>query len=298
MERFGYTYTGVTFSKSYDLWAYGVCYIVVVFLLVLLAVIVLRHKKNTQMLVEQERVAIENELSHSNMGERQYLKKKNAQTQSYIENVAHQVRTPLTNVMLNINMIYDEQTEENKAVLDECNYHVERVNKLMDRLLKIGRLEAGKVVLEKQDENLAGVLRRIAKQHNNIQAHTEDVIINMDYDWMYEAFSCLIDNCMEHSEPETEINVRLLSQNSKAIVIIEDNGDGFSEDDLPYLFERFYSDSRYKATGHYGIGLNLARMIIEAHYGTIKAYNRECGGAGFRIEIPILMLKNKTKNYN
>ena len=298
MEKSGYTYDGIIYLKTYDICAYFVCYAAVALIFALIIIMLLRYRKNVRLLVAHERNQIEAELLHSNMGERQYLQKKNAQTQSYIENVAHQVRTPLTNILININMIYDNQTEEDRAVLDECGYHAERINKLMDRLLKIGRLEAGKVIMERQEENLGKLLKGISESYCNVYAHLENVVLCIDYDWIYEAFSCLIENCIEHNEPGSRVEVRLYTEDKKAVAVIEDSGSGFNEDDLPYMFERFYSDSRYKATGHYGIGLNLAKMIIEAHYGTIKAYNRESGGAGFRVELPVIKLKNKKIDNN
>ena len=90
---------------------------------------------------------------------------------------------------------------------------------------------------------------------------------------------------------KVKVYVTLRQGENKAVIIIEDDGYGFNEEDIPYLFERFYSSKDIHATKHYGIGLNLAKLIIEGHYGKITAYNREKGGVGFCIELPQYKLK-------
>ncbi|MGN1188745.1 MAG: sensor histidine kinase [Lachnospiraceae bacterium] len=294
MREFGYTSDGMLFAKTYDIRIYAIFYIIIAITFILLIIVIWYHRKNAALALEEEKARVTENVLHSNLGEKQFLDKKNRQTQNYIENVAHQVRTPLTNIMLNINMLYDDQTEVNKAVLDECNYHTERINKLMERLLKIGRLEAGKIIFEKQNENLRVILEKLVNAYpkeNRIITDFSDVFLNVDYDWIYEAFKCLMDNSLEHIRDNENVFVSLRQENNKAVIIIEDNGAGFNEEDIPYIFERFYSSNDSHATKHYGIGLNLAKLIIEGHYGSIHAYNRDSQGAAFRIELPQYKLK-------
>lgn len=294
MREFGYTSDGMLFAKTYDVRIYAIFYTIIAITFIFLVIVIWYHRKNAALALEEEKARVMENVLHSNLGEKQFLEKKNRQTQNYIENVAHQVRTPLTNIMLNINMLYDDQTENNKAVLDECNYHAERINKLMERLLKIGRLEAGKIVFEKQKENLRVILEKLVNAYpkeNRIITNFTDVFLNVDYDWIYEAFKCLIDNSLEHINNNENIYVCLSQENNKAVILIEDNGVGFNEEDIPYIFERFYSSRDSHAAKHYGIGLNLAKLIIEGHYGSIHAYNRDSQGAAFRIELPQYKLK-------
>jgi len=292
MKEFGYTKQGMSLAKTYDLRVYRSTGIVLAVLFaILLGMLRLQRQQNkTELFAEKER--LKEELWHSNRGEQTLLKAKQNTLQTYVENVAHQVRTPLTNAMLNIALVYDKQSESDQKMLDECTYHMERVNKLMERLLKIGRLEAGKVELAKEKEDVAKLLTGLARQDpERVKTELSKVELYFDYAWLYEAFSCLIENCLDHVGAECVVQIRLSATENLAIITLEDNGAGFREEDIPYLFERFYSSEKLKATGHYGIGLNLAKLVVEQHFGKLSAYNRPEGGAGFRIELPRYKLK-------
>ena len=292
MKEFGYTKQGMSLAKTYDLevyWSTGIA-LAVLFVLLLCMLRLQKQQNQTELFEEKER--LKEELWHSNRGEQTLLKAKQNTLQTYVENVAHQVRTPLTNAMLNIALVYDKQSESDKKMLDECIYHMERVNKLMERLLKIGRLEAGKVELAKEKDDIAKLLTELARQYpGQVKTELSKVELYFDYEWLYEALSCLIENCLDHVGAECVVQIRLSATEKLAIITLEDNGDGFKEEDIPYLFERFYSSEKLRATGHYGIGLNLAKLVVEQHFGKISAYNRPEGGAGFLIELPKYKLK-------
>jgi len=292
MKEFGYTKQGMSLAKTYDLRVYRSTGIVLAVLFaILLGMLRLQRQQNkTELFAEKER--LKEELWHSNRGEQTLLKAKQNTLQTYVENVAHQVRTPLTNAMLNIALVYDKQSESDQKMLDECTYHMERVNKLMERLLKIGRLEAGKVELAKEKDDVTKLLTGLARQYpERVKTELSKVELYFDYEWLYEALSCLIENCLDHVGAECVVQIRLSATENLAIITLEDNGAGFREEDIPYLFERFYSSEKLKATGHYGIGLNLAKLVVEQHFGKLSAYNRPEGGAGFRIELPRYKLK-------
>lgn len=292
MKEFGYTKQGMSLAKTYDLRVYRCTGIALAVLFVLFLCMLRLQKQQNKTELSWEKERLKEELWHSNRGEQTFLKAKQNTLQTYVENVAHQVRTPLTNAMLNIALVYDKQSESDQKMLDECTYHMERVNKLMERLLKIGRLEAGKVELAKEKDDVAKLLTDLVRQYpKQVKTELSKVELYFDYEWLYEAFSCLIENCLDHVGAECEVQIRLSAMEKLAIITLEDNGAGFREEDIPYLFERFYSSERLKATGHYGIGLNLAKLVVEQHFGKISAYNCPEGGAGFRMELPRYKLK-------
>ena len=292
MKEFGYTEQGMSLAKTYDLEVYRNTGIVLVLLFLLLVLMLWLQRQQNKTVLLEEKERLKEELWHSNQGEQTFLKTKQNTLQTYVENVALQVRTPLTNAMLNIALVYDKQSESDKKVLDECTYHMERVNKLMERLLKIGRLEAGKVELAKEKEDIADLLTELAGQYpEKVKTELSEAELYFDYEWLYEALSCLIENCLDHVGAECVVQIKLSATENLAMITVEDNGAGFKEEDIPYLFERFYSSEKFKATGHYGIGLNLAKLVVEQHFGKISAYNRPEGGAGFRIELPRYKLK-------
>ena len=292
MKELGYTEQGMSLAKTYDLEVYRITGIVLAVLFVLFLCMLYFQKQQNKTELVEEKERLKEELWHSNQGEQTFLKTKQNMLQTYVENVAHQVRTPLANAMLNIALVYDKQSESDQKILDECTYHMERVNKLMERLLKIGRLEAGRVELAKEKEDVAKLIAELAGRYpERIKTKLCPTELYFDYEWLYEALSCLVENCLDHVGEKCEVQIGLSATEHLATITVEDNGDGFKEEDTLCLFERFYSSEIIKATGHYGIGLNLAKLVVEQHFGKLSAYNRPEGGAGFRIELPRYKLK-------
>ena len=286
----GYREEDIKYSRFVKIMSFSVPIAIFSIAGIVLILLFINNKNETEKKLLEEKEKLLRELENSHLAERQFIQKKNAMTQNYVENVAHQVRTPLTNIMLNMDMICSD--EKNKEIFEECNYHISRVNNLMERLLKIGRFEAGKIIMNKQEERLDRILLDIISNYN-VNSDLEELSLYCDAKWLYEAFSCLIENCVDHNKANTPVTVRMKTSEDKVVVLIEDEGDGFRKEDIPYIFERFYSVEKAGSVGHYGIGLNLAKMIIEEHYGKVSAYNKESGGAGFKVELPILKLKIK-----
>ena len=298
LQKFGYTADGIRFAKKEDIYLYTICDAIFLLLAVLLIIVVFLQRRYLFLAAAGEKERVRAELMRSNLGEERYLESKAKQTQNYLENVSHQIRTPLTNIMLNIGLVYEEQNEAGKEILDECSAHAERINCLIERLLKIGRLEAGKIEFERHEENIKELAERLVfsyRRKNRMITEFEDVSLSVDYDWLYEAFQCLLDNCLEHIGAENHVFFSVKKEERSAVIIIADDGAGFNEEDIPYLFERFYSSGDARASKHFGIGLNLAKLIVEGHYGTITACNRADGGAEFLIRLPQYRLKQKTK---
>lgn len=298
VEEYGYTKDAFNKAVRARMPGANVWFVVSAVLALVLSMVVLMHQRYVKKHIDDERQGILEVAKKAQNIEAAYMEKRKGSIQNYLENVAHQTRTPLTNVMLGMDSIYDEQTVENKKVLDECYYHIERVNKLMARFLKMGKLEAGEVVFEKQSESLKQLIQDVVSRladKDRVNATLEDVVVSMDAQWMYEAFACIIENCLENSLSDgstANVDVILCREDDMAVITVRDYGKGFDDEDVEHIFERFYSNDKRKATGHYGIGLNLAKLIIEAHYGVIKAGNAKGGGAMFRIVFPKLILKD------
>lgn len=119
-----------------------------------------------------------------------------------------------------------------------------------------------------------------------------DTIYYGDYEWLKEAFSNIFTNCTQHDKSGIPLEVTCRKFAEYYMIRIRDHGPGFCEEDIPNLFSRFYTPKNQKQ-GHVGIGLNLARLIVEGHNGTIHAANHEEGGAVFEILLPIYLLKEE-----
>jgi signal transduction histidine kinase len=107
--------------------------------------------------------------------------------------------------------------------------------------------------------------------------------LNHDRLWLKEAFINIIKNCIEHTPEEGEINIEVTENPIYTRVVIEDTGEGISEDDLPNIFKRFYKAKTSRKTDSVGIGLALAKSIIESHNGMIEAKSQLGKGTKFII---------------
>ena len=219
----------------------------------------------------------------------------NRRLREFIENIAHQLKTPLSRVMTSLEILQEEagRAEERTA---ECITHIETTRTLVDRLLAIGRLEAGEVVFSSEPMSLRLLFEEV------LQAYPEDrravlrteppegeFISYGSPEWLREALVNLLDNAEKYGSSEKPPELTLEEFSEAYRITLRDYGPGISEEDLPYLFDRFYRTQDMKK-GHVGLGLNLVKLIIEGHKGTVRAENHPEGGALFTILPPKLAL--------
>lgn len=243
------------------------------------------------------RLGAENEqLKKKQKADERFLVERNEKLQNFTENIAHQIKTPLTALSIALDRL--EESGENRELLERCFEQIERIRSFISKLMTISRMEAGKIIMTEQDINvnsmLCDVVSQLPKNDCNItvECDDEDYCINADEEWIREAFINIIQNS---SELCNTVKVKAVCRDDKCIVSIKDNGSGFEEDRIPYVFDRFETTGS-AAAGHAGIGLNLSRLIIEAHHGTVDVRNNEDGmGAVIRVQIPRYVLKRKAE---
>ena len=238
----------------------------------------------------------EQQLKKKQKADERFLIERNEKLQNFTENIAHQIKTPLTALSLALDRL--EESGENRELLERCFEQIERIRSFISKLMTISRMEAGKIIMTEQDINvnsmLCDVVSQLPKNDCNItvECDDEDYCINADEEWIREAFINIIQNSSELCDT---VKVKAVCRDDKCIVNIKDNGSGFEEDRIPYVFDRFETTGS-AAAGHAGIGLNLSRLIIEAHHGTVDVRNNEDGkGAVIRVQIPRYVLKRKAE---
>ena len=222
--------------------------------------------------------------------EEHYLQEKNLMTQNFIENIAHQIKTPLSCISISQERIMEGTEGEARELAQQSLRYTDEIGKLMKRLLDIGRLEAGKVIWHREMFRMADLLEDCAA---SLEDGTERILTMGDreaeyygdYEWLKEAFSNILKNCLEHDASGEKITASLTQSREGIKIVIRDHGPGISEKDLPHIFDRFYLPEK-TGTSHVGIGLNLARLVIEQHFGTVAARNAEGGGAEFTVVLP------------
>lgn len=222
--------------------------------------------------------------------EEHYLQEKNLMTQNFIENIAHQIKTPLSCISISQERILESTEGEARELARQSLRYTDEIGKLMKRLLDIGRLEAGKVIWHREMFRMADLLEDCAASLENGTerirvAGDRDAEYYGDYEWLKEAFSNILKNCLEHDPGGEKIIVSLTRSREGVKIVIRDHGTGISEKDLPYIFDRFYLPEK-TGTLHVGIGLNLARLVVEQHFGSVTARNAEGGGAEFTVILP------------
>ena len=204
-----------------------------------------------------------------------------------LSNIAHQIKTPITAISLAVQRI---KQNLDCTALEQMEKQLSRLTYLEESLLILSRLDAGALVLQKEKTDVFTLLVLAADNLQElfsgsgtsveIPEHGEMLIL-ADMDWTMEAIMNLMKNCMEHNRGGT-VHCSYAQNPLYTEVLIWDNGEGFAKEDLPHLFERFYR-GKNAGEGGIGIGLALAKEIVERQNGTIRAANKPEGGAVFEI---------------
>lgn len=213
-----------------------------------------------------------------------------------ISDISHQLKTPLA--ALNIyNGILQSETEDlpdlkEFTILSEKE--LDRIESLIQNLLKITRLDAGTIILEKNFENVSDMMHDIeqhfayrAKQEQKelILSGDDDITLFCDREWMIEAVSNLVKNAFDHTDAGKHICVEWKQMPDMLQIVVEDNGCGIYSEDVYHIFKRFYRSRFSKDTQGIGLGLPLAKTIVELHGGNIKVDSVLGKGSVFIINI-------------
>lgn len=215
-----------------------------------------------------------------------------------ISDISHQLKTPLA--ALNIyNGILQEEAKEYptiKEFVDFSEQELDRIETLVQNLLKITKLDAGTIVLEKNLENVSEMMNKI-ERHFAYRAEQEEKELNLsgdetvtllcDHAWLIEAVSNIVKNAFDHTEKGDTISVQWRRSASVVQIVVSDNGSGIHPEDLYYIFKRFYRSRFSKDTQGIGLGLSLAKAIVEAHSGTIQVDSKLHVGTAFTINFLI-----------
>lgn len=209
-----------------------------------------------------------------------------------ISDISHQLKTPLA--ALNIyNGILQSETEnlpEIKEFTILSEQELDRIEALVQNLLKIARLDAGTIILEKNFEDVSDMMHDIeqhfayrAKQEQKelILSGDDGIMLFCDREWMIEAVSNLVKNAFDHTDEGKHICVEWKQMSDMLQIVVQDNGCGIHSEDVYHIFKRFYRSRFSKDTQGIGLGLSLTKAIAEAHNGTIEADSTPGAGSSF-----------------
>lgn len=203
-----------------------------------------------------------------------------------LADISHQLRTPLTSMNLTTSMLREANlTDERRMELTgELGILLTRTEWLVETLLKISKLDAGTVKMTRLKISVRELIDRAAAplaipmdlRNQTLMIRCDEETLTCDLVWTAEALGNILKNCMEHTPEDGTITVSATETALYTQIEVEDTGDGFSQKDIPHLFERFYKGSN-ASENSYGIGLALARTVITTQNGTVQAMNGKNG---------------------
>lgn len=208
-----------------------------------------------------------------------------------IQDIFHQIRTPLTSMNLVVSLLTEENLSYERRIqlIRQLKRQLERTQWLVETLLKLSKIDAGTAQFRKESVSVRSLFEKsVDPLRIPIELHGQTLEISVsgerftgDLSWTAEALSNILKNCMEHTPAGGAITIAAHETALFTEIMIEDNGPGFDREDIPHLFERFYKGKGASADS-IGIGLALSRSVITAQNGTITAANAS-GGARFQI---------------
>ena len=253
-------------------------------------------------------------LTTCSMSQKKLREEKN-NIEELVTNISHQTKTPLTNILM-----YSELLEEaikdgpEKEYVDEIKLQSKKLDELIKALVKMSRLETGILQLQKEKTSLQNVLQNAVEQAS-AKAKTRNIelfvpqtngigetskkngtsplnnsapICLLDIKWATEAVFNVLDNAIKYSPENSKITISLFCYEMFCGIRISDQGIGIAEEEIPKVFSRFYRGKAVHDKEGIGVGLYLARQIVEDHGGYIKVTSAVGKGSSFDICFPIL----------
>ncbi|WP_046173747.1 ATP-binding protein [Domibacillus indicus] len=221
--------------------------------------------------------------------------------EDFIANVSHELRTPISMMQGYSEAIVDDiaATEEEKREIAQIIHEESlRMGRLVNELLDLARMQAGHITLNKTDTILEPFLQRVtnkfqglAKEKNiflSAKTNGTETMVSIDEDRIEQVLTNLIDNALRHTPENGRVTVIHEIKKDVHLIQVEDSGAGIPEEDLPFVFERFYKADKARTRGRAGtgLGLSIAKNIVQAHGGTIKVQSRLGHGTVFFFTLP------------
>lgn len=215
-----------------------------------------------------------------------------------VADVAHELRTPLSNVRGYLEALSDGVLEPNPNVLRSIDEEAKLLSRLVDDLQELSLAEAGEMALDTQPTDIPRAIRA-AVAAVGAQAAARGLAVRLDVaenlpaasadpDRLAQVLRILLENAMAHTEPGGSVTVGSRAEVGSIAVSVTDTGEGIPPQELSSIFERFYrvDKSRARSTGGSGLGLTIARRLVEAQGGAIKAHSQPGKGSRFAFTIP------------
>ncbi len=216
-----------------------------------------------------------------------------------IADVAHELRTPLSNIQGYLEAIRDHVMKPDAATIDSVNEEAALLSRLVDELQELSLAEAGELKLVYQAEDIEKLVKQatapwrpqLEMKEISLSLDLPDNLPQVNIDWqrVNQVLHNLLENAVKHTGKGGIITVAAARRGEWVEISVSDTGEGIPAEDLPNIFERFYrvDRSRARATGGSGLGLTIARRLVEAHGGRITVQSELGKGSRFAFTLPI-----------
>lgn len=215
-----------------------------------------------------------------------------------VADIAHELRTPLSNVSGYLEAIRDEVIKPEPSTIASLSEEVDLLSRLVDDLQELALADAGELKLNRQSEDITQLIQQAVKAVQtkvlakgleiNVDITANLSSVNIDYQRISQVLRNLLENAIKHTPNGGKITVSAVQQESFIRVNVEDDGEGIPAEDLPNMFERFYrvDKSRTRHAGGSGLGLTIAKRLVESHGGTISVQSELGKGSCFSFTLP------------
>lgn len=210
--------------------------------------------------------------------------------------VAHELRTPVANVSSNIEAIIEGVLEPTNERLSSCYNELERITGIITELEKLRQIEGENMILHIGHVDIYELAKEVklifenemSKKNIRCDIIGEHIDVCVDKDKMSQVLNNPISNAVKYTDNYGNIQITVIQENENVVITVEDNGCGIDDNDIQYIFERFYrtDKSRNRSTGGAGIGLTITRAIVQLHGGTIHVESKKGVGSLFKVTIP------------
>ncbi|MGM9643643.1 MAG: sensor histidine kinase [Eubacteriales bacterium] len=219
------------------------------------------------------------------------LKKDKLYLADALADISHQLKTPLTSMMVMSDLLRENTVpEKQQEFLGIMENQLEKMKWLITNLLKLSKLDAGTAEFKKEDFSVCSAINQSIKpflitmdlKEITLKNQANDFTVCGDEGWTSEAFGNIIKNCIEHTDKGGRLEIYTQSTTIYDSVFISDNGCGIAKEDLPHIFERFYH-GKNASSDSVGIGLALSKAIFEKENASIEVSSEESKGTRFEI---------------
>ena len=228
------------------------------------------------------------------------LERSFAQIRQFTGDASHELRTPLAILMgeLEVALHSQKTAHEYQEIIASALEEVSRLSQVVKNLLELSRADAGQVPLDLKELNLSALLEDmvedamiLAEEKNIVVRSTIErrVMLHGDKVRLHQALLNIVDNAVKYTPQGGNIAIALRKQDDEALISVTDNGYGIPEEDIPYIFDRFYrvDKSRSAEISGHGLGLSIVRWVAEAHKGRIKVTSTVGKGTIFFLWLPL-----------